>query len=219
MKILGLLKFSKTWNYFNTFSKYSPTNTLFVKRNYCNTALNVNTNVIKDVILFKYDSPKFFRYLNIFAICQFGFWSYLSLLSFQTLRDAPVDPTKATHWWEKINLGENKYRNGITIISFLVGFGILSISWMYSLRSVKYLILRKGGQQVTIVTYTPTATNRMFTVDLGNLSCKDSRKVSQSHLAIKVKGHYLHYLLDMKGEFRNPKLFDHTAGIYRKWKT
>ncbi|KAG5898066.1 hypothetical protein JTB14_001772 [Gonioctena quinquepunctata] len=157
--------------------------------------------------------------MNIFALCQFGFWTYLSLFSYKTLRDAPVVDKEGKSWYEKLNLGENKYRNGISIFSFLVGFGILSITWMYSLRSVKYLILRKGGKQITIVTYTPTMTNRMFTLNLDNLNCMDTRQASRSHLAIKVKGHYLHYLLDMKGEFRNPALFDHTAGLRRNWKT
>lgn len=88
---------------------------------------------------------------------------------------------------------------------------------MFSLRSVKYLILRKGGNEVTIVTYTPTGGNRMLTLKLENLSCKDSRTSTTSQLPIQVKGHYLHYVLDMRGEFTNPTLFDQTAGIRRKW--
>lgn len=83
---------------------------------------NVNTNVIKDVILFKYENPKQFKMMNVFAICQFAFWSYLSHFAFTTLKDAPVNKTSSdAPWWRKINLGENKYRNGVTVISFLMG--------------------------------------------------------------------------------------------------
>nr|XP_023014041.1 transmembrane protein 223 [Leptinotarsa decemlineata] len=186
----------------------------------CTKPLDVNTNVTKDVILYKYHNSRYFNLMNIFAICQFGFWTYLSVISLKTLRDVPVQETdrEEKRWWEKINLGENKYRNGIAAFSFLVGFGILSFTWLYSLRSVKYLILRKGGKQITIVTYTPTMINRMFTVNLSDLSSKDTRQAAKSHIALKVKGHSFYYLMDMKGEFQNPTLFDYTAGLSRSWK-
>lgn len=89
---------------------------------FCTSALEVNTKVVKDVILYRYDNPKFFRIVNIFALCQFGFWTYLSHFAFTTLKDAPV-PKDADNlpWWRKINLGENKYRNTLTVMSFLIG--------------------------------------------------------------------------------------------------
>ncbi|XP_063920162.1 transmembrane protein 223 [Zophobas morio] len=180
--------------------------------------LDVNTNVAKDVILFKYDNSRFFKIVNIFAACQFVFWSYLSVFSYTTLRDAPVDQSKETAWWRKINLGENKYRNSLALISFAIGYGILTVTWMYTLKSVRYLILHQGGQNISLVTYTPFGGNRILTVNLKNVSCKESRTVAKSQLPIKVKGHYLHYILDMRGDFKNPKLFDYTAGLQRKWR-
>lgn len=92
-------------------------------RNYCEGAYKVNTNVIKDVILFKYDNARFFKMLSIFSVCQFGFWAYLSHFAFNHLRDAPVTMEKKSElpWWRKFNLGENKYRNTIAIGSFLIG--------------------------------------------------------------------------------------------------
>lgn len=88
----------------------------------CTSALEVNTKVVKDVILYRYENPKFFRIVNIFALCQFGFWTYLSHFAFTTLKDAPV-PKDADNlpWWRRINLGENKYRNTLTVLSFLIG--------------------------------------------------------------------------------------------------
>lgn len=88
------------------------------------TIHDVNTNVIKDVILFKYENPKFFMYMNVFAIVQYMFWTYLGLFAFSTLRDAPVEKstiTEDTPWFRKINLGENKYRNTLGIVSVVVG--------------------------------------------------------------------------------------------------
>ena len=88
------------------------------------TIHDVNTNVVKDVILFKYENPKFFMYMNVFAIVQYMFWTYLGLFAFTTLRDAPVDKaniTDDTPWFRKINLGENKYRNTLGVVSVVVG--------------------------------------------------------------------------------------------------
>ncbi|KAJ8948822.1 hypothetical protein NQ318_013474 [Aromia moschata] len=215
--MLGLLRFSCKPVIFNPFNKFNILNKNVVNRCLCQKQLDVNTNVTKDVILYKYKNDTFFKVVNIFALCQFGFWTYLSTFAYTKLRDAPVDSSKETKWWRKINLGENKYRNALTIISFLIGWGILTVTWMYSLRSVKYLILRKGGKEVTIVTYSPTGSNRMFTLGLQNVSCKESRTTAKSQLPIKVKGHYLHYILDMRGEFTNPSLFDNTTGLRRNW--
>ncbi|KAJ3662200.1 hypothetical protein Zmor_006556 [Zophobas morio] len=131
---------------------------------------------------------------------------------------AIFDQSKETAWWRKINLGENKYRNSLALISFAIGYGILTVTWMYTLKSVRYLILHQGGQNISLVTYTPFGGNRILTVNLKNVSCKESRTVAKSQLPIKVKGHYLHYILDMRGDFKNPKLFDYTAGLQRKWR-
>lgn len=94
----------------------------FPKVSVSTSAHEVNTNVAKDVILYRYDNPKFFRIVNIFALCQFGFWTYLSHFAFTSMRDAPVPKDRDDlPWWRKINLGENKYRNGLTVLSFLIG--------------------------------------------------------------------------------------------------
>jgi hypothetical protein len=85
--------------------------------------VDVNTSVSKDVILFKYENPTFYRNLNIFACCQFLFWNYLSHFAFTTLKDAPVERNTDENqpMWRRINLGDNKYRNSITTICFLIG--------------------------------------------------------------------------------------------------
>lgn len=88
------------------------------------TIHDVNTNVIKDVILFKYENPKFYTYMNIFAVVQYLFWSYLGIFAFSSLKDAPVDKSKideTTPWFRKINLGENKYRNTLGILAVVIG--------------------------------------------------------------------------------------------------
>lgn len=89
------------------------------------TKIDNTANLAKDVIVFKYENPRFYRNFNIFAICQFVFWAYLSQLTFTTLRDVPVAADEKAKqdvaWWQKINLGGDRYRIGMTTFCFLIG--------------------------------------------------------------------------------------------------
>ena len=128
--INGKLSANSLFQYVNIvikpFSTKLPSIRQQTVRNFAETRpYDVNTNVAKDVILFKYENQRFFRILNIFGISQFIFWTYISAFAYTTLKDAPVAETKPGEpepaWYQKVNLGDNKYRNGITIISFLLG--------------------------------------------------------------------------------------------------
>lgn len=190
-------------------------------RSFCSRSaiLDPNTNVAKDVILYKYENARLYKLISIFAVIQFGFWNYLSIFSYSTLRDAPVeekDPA-TLRFWEKINLGENKYRNSIAIICGLMGWCTLATAWIFTLRSVRYLVLQKGGNSVAFVTYSPFGPNRIMSVPINCISAVESRSLAKTTLPIKVKNKSLFYILDMKGEFKNPLLFDQTAGLSRKW--
>nr|CAD7398409.1 unnamed protein product [Timema poppensis] len=205
------------------FDQVESTHTLLVSRNITcqqivfnnNVAIDVNTNVVKDVILFRYENPKFFRILSIFSLCQFVFWMYLAHFSYTSLRDSPTTTESDTVWWRRINLGENKYKNTLATLCLVIAYGILASSWLFTLKSIRYLVLHKGGKIVTFVSYTPFGKNRLTTVNLNKVSCEESRHSAKVQLPIKVEGHRLFYILDMRGEFLNPRLFDHTVGLKR----
>uniref|UniRef100_A0A182J6C0 Uncharacterized protein n=1 Tax=Anopheles atroparvus TaxID=41427 RepID=A0A182J6C0_ANOAO len=183
-------------------------------------AYDINTKVPKDVMLFKYENPRFFKVLNIFAVSQFLFWGYLCHFSYTTLKDAPVEESgkEDLPWYKRINLGENKYRNSIAIMCFCIGYGVLFASWMFTLRSVRYLVLRKGGSTVSVVTYAPFGTNRIMDVPLKYVSAQESREAARVTVPIKIKNRALFYVLDMRGEFTNTRLYDYTVGMSRKLK-
>lgn len=44
-----------------------------------------------------------------------------------------------------------------------------------------------------------------------------ARETARTMLPIKIHKIPLFYILDMKGEFRNPQLFDATVGLYRNF--
>lgn len=103
--------------------------------------LEGQAKLVKDVIVFRYENPKFFKYLNIFAICQFLCWNYLAHFSFTSLKDAPVQNVEEdASWYRKINLGENKYRNTLTIMCFMIGKFLYSENPIPSLDKKKSFI-------------------------------------------------------------------------------
>jgi hypothetical protein len=91
---------------------------------------------VKDIVMFRYENPTFFRFLNLFAITQFGFWAVLSTTSL-TMISTPVeekkkDPDSSDNnqsksveetepFWRRINLGSNQYKYGLCVGSFLMG--------------------------------------------------------------------------------------------------
>lgn len=98
-----------------------------------------------------------------------------------------------------------------------LGYGLLFLAWTFTLRSVRYLVLHKGGKDVSLVTYTPFGPNRIMKVPLTDISAHESRITAKSQLPLKVKNRWLFYMLDMRGEFKNPQLYDYTAGLRRNF--
>ncbi|KAK7063038.1 hypothetical protein SK128_024445 [Halocaridina rubra] len=175
--------------------------------------------VARDTVIFRYDEPRLFRIMNIFAMSQFFFWAYLSHFAFTSMRDIPISEEEKNNenlsWWKKINFG--KYKNALTVGSFMIGWSTMAFVWLYTLRCVRYLVLKKGGESLMFVTYTPFNRKQYMTVPLQHVSAKQSRTTSKVYLPLKVKGKYLYYVLDMRGQFPNTRLFDYSAGLQRNW--
>lgn len=107
-------------SYNSVVQKYTNSSSRFSTKH----SWEVDTNVTKDVILYSHNNEKFHRYLNLFALTQLGFWLYLAEFSMSTLRDVPVkkgESETSLPWYRSINLGENKYRRGITTMCVAVG--------------------------------------------------------------------------------------------------
>lgn len=94
---------------------------------------------------------------------------------------------------------------------------VIFIGWTFTLKSVRYLIALKNGKDVSIVTYTPFGKNRIIDVPIRCISAQESRQTAKVYLPLKVKNMNLFYILDMKGEFKNTKLFDSVIALKRKF--
>nr|CAG4652340.1 EOG090X0JX7 [Triops cancriformis] len=183
----------------------------------------VDTSVAKDVLLYRYDNPRFFRMLGFFGLSQFIFWVYLTDFAATYVKgsenkvvteDSSSDSNQPTILSRLAGL--NIYKFGLTLLfSSIAGSIILFGSAFYSLRAVRFLVLRKGGQGVTIVTYTPFGGTRYMEVPLVDISAKQSRQAAKVQLPVKVRNRMGHFIIDMRGDFLNGPLFDATAGLKR----
>lgn len=94
---------------------------------------------------------------------------------------------------------------------------MIFVTWTFTLRSVRYLIALKNGKDVSIVTYTPFGKNRILNVPIKCISAQESRSTANVYLPLKVKNTSFFYILDMKGEFKNTRMFDQAIGLSRKF--
>lgn len=115
--------FRQLWKHFPKTSRFFATNVSTAKVK----DANLVQGAAKDIIIYKFESPRFFRNLNIFAIAQYGFWVFISYSSLQMI-DVPVPEQKSTEeneeelpFWRKINLGSDKYKYGLGIGSAFMG--------------------------------------------------------------------------------------------------
>lgn len=88
--------------------------------------LNANTlNLTKDVIIFKYENPRHYKIMNLFGIVQFFFWVLFAEFTISSMKYVPVDKEAKDYndlpFYLQINLGENKYKWGLAMMSFFVG--------------------------------------------------------------------------------------------------
>lgn len=99
----------------------------------------------------------------------------------------------------------------------ILAYAVIFICWTFTLRSVRYVVALKNGKDISLVTYTPFGKNRILNVPINCVSAHDSRRTAKVYLPLKVKNKSLFYILDMKGEFKNTKLFDNSIGVSRKF--
>jgi len=113
---------------------------------------------------------------------------------------------------------ENKKRiatsSALMLAAHVFAFGL----GFYCAKSVRYIIIRKGGQKVRLTCYSVLGMKNKYrhhdlTLDL--VSCQAARNSLSGHIPVKVRGKLMYYLVDPKGHFYHPSLFDQTVGVFR----
>lgn len=188
----------------------------------------VDTNVAKHTELFRHDNFSVFTALRVFTVTQVFLWTYLAHFTQTLLKDpnllsklrSEAGTLKKKSFLASLTekLTTDKYRNSLTWICVIFGNVIVVASTTYMLRSVRSVVLLKGGRQVYIQTYAPFRSLRGFEVPLEHLNCLQSRSQRSSYISLKVKGRWFYFMLDQRGLFPHPRLFDQTVGMARTFK-
>lgn len=104
------------------------------------------------------------------------------------------------------------------MLRYLLGNLAYFVGFMFTRRSVRYLILRKDQKYVSFVTYGAFGKNSIMDVPLRCISAQESRTSAKNFLPIKVQNRSFYYILDMNGDFKNTRLFDNVVGLRRNLK-
>ena len=102
----------------------------------------------------------------------------------------------------------SKWRVGLSLLSLGAGLIFAVTACMYPLRVVQKLTYISNSQQLLkFVTYTPLGSTRSLAVPVGKVTCvtSDQRRATLTHLAVKVQGYPLFFLLDQQGTELNPQ--------------
>lgn len=186
----------------------------------------VDTNVAKHTEIYRYDNFKLFMAIRIFAVTQAFIWAYMANFCYSV-----TDPVKALPKEEeqrervggfldvvRQRLTTDRYRYGLTALCSMFGVLVVSAATVFTRRNVRSVVLLKGGQRVFVQTYTPFKDLRSFDVPLEDINCLQSRHQKSNYISLKIRGHWFHYMLDQRGIFPYPQLFDNTVGLSRKLK-
>lgn len=86
--------------------------------------LNSKGNPEKDKLLFYYENPRFYLYLNGFAFVQFFFWIHMSEFTYRKLKDIKIDEKVGPgrlFWWDKLNFKDDTTRTITATFCFFMG--------------------------------------------------------------------------------------------------
>uniref|UniRef100_G3MNG8 Transmembrane protein 223 n=1 Tax=Amblyomma maculatum TaxID=34609 RepID=G3MNG8_AMBMU len=184
----------------------------------------VDTNVAKHTEIYRFDNFKMFASVRMFTVAQLFLWSYMARFCY-TITDpkegVPPDLEKSGRVGGLLDFLRDRFttdrcRYGLVAVCTTIGTLVVAGSSLFVLRSVRSIVLLKGGQRVLVQTYAPFKDLRGIEVPLENINCLQSRLRKSSYITLKIKGHWLYFMLDQRGLFPYPKLFDNTVGVSRK---
>ncbi|XP_066586329.1 transmembrane protein 223 [Prorops nasuta] len=206
----------------NSLVKLRENNLIGIKKRCCSQNNPSTDNLVdlqdkikslrNNVVLYKYDRSRIYRYASYYAIAQCFIWLYAAHVTFKAM----LNNSTFKEWFNKFNadikegLKTNSFDLALLLLNLLMGPSIYIILYLVRSRSVKLIILNKGGKSLTIVTEHFINSKRTVTVPLTQISTSVSRVNIKSQLPIKVKGYSLFFIVDKNGTFVNPQLFDIT---------
>lgn len=208
----------------------------------CSPALRrsvADTAVSRDVIVFDYPRQRFFTIVSYCGVAQLLFWLQHSYY-FNRPIAAPLPERIKDNTIVRIITGHSERPKSLAALFLTVGesagppaheilttvhhhrkktntgVAVCATAVFYSARSVRCLTLLRGGKEMRITTFGFLGRPRSFTTTIDRLNCTSR---STSYVPLRVRGRRHFFIVDTKhGTLTNKLLFDHTAGMSRKWK-
>ncbi|XP_028418519.1 transmembrane protein 223-like [Dendronephthya gigantea] len=167
----------------------------------------------QDIILYHYERYGFYKILAVASLSQLVFWSYMSYVMYVYIR--PASQILQEHKKKNKNLLDSKTQTVVSIASLGMGILFFFTGCLYALRSVNQLVLLRDGAHILVKTYTPYGSSKLFSVPLTDVSCLGSRLDEKAFVVFKIRDRRFYYMLDKRGEFLQPTIFDTTVGVKR----
>lgn len=179
-------------------------------------AEKLSAMITEDVTVFTYRKNRFFLLLTIFGGIQFLCWANFAVFIKSDPMANSMKLKKDDSWMGKF-FTHNRTKLAAACLG--LGFVVLFFTLSYPLRTVAQLTLLKGGRNLGVTTYWHFGRTRYFTVPLDDVSCRRSRTASPAYAAMKIRGHWMYFLLDtLDGRFHEPELYDYVIGLNRSLK-
>ncbi|EZA56326.1 hypothetical protein X777_02945 [Ooceraea biroi] len=174
------------------------------------SGLDVNTNVKNNVILYKYDNPKQSRNFKLFIFAHLIGWSVLAYAIYKpSLMDIFTTDISMKQYFQ-----DHVWRFPIFVFSSFIGPSMFLLFYFLQSRTLKYIILNKGGETLTFITH--HMFKRKSTINnlpVRSVSSTKHRTDDGTYISLKVKNRPFYFLVEKTGTFVNPKLFDYVMLI------
>ncbi|CAK9823852.1 Transmembrane protein 223 [Anthophora retusa] len=175
--------------------------------------IDVKTNVFNNVIIYKHEN----KFDSMMLKMIFFGWTFCSIL----MAYCTYNPKIMLIFSKDLSWKEYFRMNGMSIVYFFYAtiLGPLTCLFLYALnqRFVRYIILHKGGQYVSLITSHLYKNNKTFTLPVNEVQAMVARNQMQNYMPLKIRGKLFYYIIDAEGKFLNGKLFDHTIGTRKFW--
>ena len=156
-------------------------------------------------------SPTLFVFIGAISVVQMLFWSYLAWFAYRGLSDEGLQRRiehSDDHQTKSKVITSTKWRLVASLLALSTGAFFAYTANMLTFRTVVRLQLVQRRSSLLFTTYTPWGRTRVVDVPLASIRSVGDRQGPSPQVAVKVKGYPLFFLLDKKGVFKEPRLFD-----------
>ncbi|KAK0181991.1 hypothetical protein PV327_000166 [Microctonus hyperodae] len=141
----------------------------------------INTNVANNVLLWKYEIDKHFRRLQIFSCVQFSILTLFSYIMYSNL------PSFNNYETVKDYVQDNSIIMLSSVMSLVTGICASLLIWAFTIRSLKYIILNKGGKFATLVSFHPIKKPQPHVVLIDDIIVTKGRRDVGQYLSLKLQ--------------------------------